>query len=345
MSEQDPILVNVTTTPGAARYERYRWCDYVELRCITHMDKRFSRDNLAEAVGESKDLASSGGEQPSEPDEFPVQDQEDEEDESLLSDSEVADQTELLSVATFRHLRWRAVVFGAAWPFEIHENAQEINIKKTLNNTHYLYLQLLLSALLKYCPKKRSSTYTSAFEDLSFYIFKDLMPRGAQVHKFGVGHSTHYTGHLFNRLEKLSVDIRGKLLLEKRDFPKNDAGDGGLDLVAWHDLNDQRDFIPIALAQCGCTATGWPKKMLEASPATLGGKLVTGHVWSTYYFMPLDLCDERDGKMHWMERRDMNTAIVIDRLRFIRMANANDLDAKNVLPKAAVNEALAYMLV
>lgn len=344
MSEEDPILVNVTTAPDAARYQRYRWCDYVELRCLTHMDKRFSRDNLAEAVGESKELASRGGEQATDPDEFSIEDQENEEDETLTSESEVTDQTELLSAATFRHLRWRATVFGAAWPFEIDEHAQEITIKNELNNTHYLYLQLLLSALLRYCPKKRSSTYTSTFENLSFHVFKNLMPKGAQVHQFGVGHSTHYTGHLFNRLEKLSLDIQGNLLLEKRDFPKNDAGDGGLDLVAWHDLNDQRDNIPIALAQCGCTATGWPNKMLEASPAKLGKKLVTGHDWSTYYFMPLDLCDERDGKMHWMEWRDVNSAIVIDRLRFIRMSDADDLDTKKVLTKAAVNEALAYKL-
>lgn len=344
MSEVALILDNVTIAPNAARYERYRWCDYVELRCLTHMDKRFSRDNLAEAVGESKELASKGGAQLTDPDELFVEDQENEEDETLISESEVTDQTELLSVATFRHLRWRAEIFGAAWPFEVDEHAREVKIKTALNNTHYLYLQLLLSALLKYCPNKRRTIYTSTFENLSFHIFKELMPKGAQVHQFGVGHGTRYTGHLFSRLQKLSLDIQGRLVLERRDFPINDAGDGGLDLVAWHDLKDQRDNIPIALAQCGCTATGWPNKMLEASPAKLGKKLVTGHDWSTYYFMPLDLCDERDGKMHWMEWRDVNLAIVIDRLRFIRMADADDLDAKGVLTKEAVNEALDFKL-
>jgi hypothetical protein len=60
--------------------------------------------------------------------------------------------------------------------------------------------------------------------------------------------------------------------------------------------------------------------------------------------MPLDLCDARDGKMHWMEWRDVNSTIVIDRLRLIRMADADDLDTKRVLSKDAVNEALAYKL-
>ena len=170
------------------------------------------------------------------------------------------------------------------------------------------------------------------------------MPRGAQVHQFGVSHGNRYVGKLFDRLKKLSEDVRGDLRLTVHDFPKNDAGDGGLDIVAWHDLGDERDHVPVAFAQCGCTAEGWPNKMLEASPAKLGKKLVTGHDWATYYFMPLDLSDTRDGKMRWMEWRDVSAAIVIDRLRFIRLANADELDAKKVITKAAVNEALAFVL-
>jgi hypothetical protein len=305
------------------------------------MDKRFSRDNLAEAVGESKDLSDGWGDQNPDPDELAM---DEDEAEVPAADPEGVDANELLSVATFKHLRWRAQIFGAAWPFEIDEHAQEIRIKGTLNNVHYLYLQLLLSSLLKYCPKTRSATFTGTFENLSFYIFKELMPKAAHVYQFGVAHSKHYTGHLFDPLQTLTKDVRGNLLLTKQDFPKNDAGDGGLDLVAWHDLEDERDNIPIAFAQCGCTVSGWPNKMLEASPAKLGKKLITGHDWAAYYFMPLDLCDARDGKMHWMEWRDVNSTIVIDRLRLIRMADADDLDTKRVLSKDAVNEALAYKL-
>lgn len=340
MSEIEPILVNVTTAPKAALYERYRWCDYAELRCITHMDKRFSRDNLAEAVGESRELSDDGGDRPLYPDEIG---ENEEVVATPVSDAEEIDNMELLSVATFRHLQWRGNIFGAAWPFEIDEHAQEIKLKHPLSNVHYLYLQLLLSSLLRYCPKTRSNTYTGMFENLSYEVFKALMPANARVHQFGVGHSDHYTGHLFDRLQKLADDVRGHLLLTKQDFPKNDAGDGGLDLVAWHDLNDERNNIPIALAQCGCTVSGWPDKMLEASPAKLGKKLVTGHDWAAYYFMPLDLCDVRNGKMHWMEWRDVNT-IVIDRLRILRLTNADDLAERQLLTKDAINEALAYKL-
>jgi len=338
----EPILTDVTTAPSAAHYELYRWCDYAELRCLTHMDKRFSRDNLAEAIGESKDLNSDGNDELPAPDDLVIDSPD--EGETPETTGEVDDLDERLSGTTFRHLRWRANVFDVDWPFEIDTHAQEIKLKQNLSNLHYLYLQLLLSALLKYCPKGRRKTYTGVFEDLSFYIFKNLMPQGSQVHQFGVSHSTRYVGKLFDRLRQLADDVCGDLRLTVQDFPKNDAGDGGLDLVAWHNLGDERDHIPIAFAQCGCTAEGWPNKMLEASPAKLGKKLVTGHDWATYYFMPIDLSDTRDGKMRWMEWRDVNAAIVIDRLRFLRLADADILDQKNVLTKAAVNEALAFAL-
>lgn len=334
-----PILVEVSTKPDARRYARYRWCDYIELRCLTHADKRFSRDNLAEAIGESKDTSPEDGDDAPDPDIVSLED-------NVEPDSglQETDDDEALSAECFRQLRWRSKVFRESWPFELDEHANEVKLKASLTATHYFYLQLLLSSLLKYCPQKRRNTYTASFEQISFLVFKDLMPKKSQVHRFGAGHGTRYTGKLFDKLTLLAKDIRGELRLEKRDFPKNDVGDGGLDLVAWHDLGDERDHIPIALGQCGCTVDGWPDKMLEASPAKLSKKLVTGHDWSTYYFMPLDLTDEHDGKMDWQEKRDMATAIVIDRLRLVRLADVDELDRHGALVKSAIDEALALRI-
>jgi hypothetical protein len=339
MNEAIPdILQNVTATPKAANYELYRWCDYVEMRCLVHADKRFSRDNLAEARGESREISLDASDD-NDPTEITAEDG----DEDFIEGFD-ADGDEALSAAVFRQLRWRAESFGDAWPFTLVGQYQEIALKTPLNDIHYLYLQLLLSSLLNYCPLTRRTAYTGPFEDLSFEIFKALMPAGAEVHQFGVGHGSRYTGKLYERLCKLTEDVRGKLLLDQRDFSKNNAGDGGLDLVAWHPLGDDRDQIPVSFAQCGCTASGWPDKMLEASPAKLGKKLITGHDWATYYFMPLDLTLSRDGRMHWMEWRDVNSAIVIDRLRFIRLANADELRQRNTLAISAVNEAKALRI-
>jgi len=334
------ILNDLTSTPKAGKAWTYRWCDFLEVRCLVHPDGRFSRDNFAEALGESVEMAVDT-----------AYGSDDVDDEGLIPLSPMADddapeiaddQREAFSTRCFRQLRWRATTFGADWPFEIDPAGIELQLRKTPRNAqHWLYLQLLLSASLSYCPPKRRADLTSPFETLSFNVLKRLMPAGAEVHSFGAGKATRYTGHLYDRLVGLAKDLRGRLLLEREHFATQDAGDGGLDLVAWHGLGDGRDHIMAALAQCGCTTDGWPDKMQEASPSRLGGHLAIASAWTTYYFMPLDLADEINGHMDWQRKSDMGTAIVIDRLRFLRLADADELLSKGLLETALVQEATA----
>lgn len=336
MSE-NAILQNLTQPPKAGEHELYRWCDYIELRCLTHVDKRFSRDALSEAMEENKDTraaeATDIGEHDFEP-----------EDEPEVFEAPLADKDERFSALCFRHLRWRREAFADAWPFRIDEHAQEIKLRTPLTSMHLLYLQFLLSSSLSYCPQKRWRDLTGRFERVSLEIFRHLMPKGSEVHAFGAAENQRYKGHLFARLQQLTRDVRGSLLVKQHHFAKNDSGDGGLDLVAWHHLGDDREGIPVAFAQCGCTATGWPNKMLEASPARLGGNLNTRHKWATYYFMPLDLSDQQDGKMDWQMLSDIGETIVIDRLRLIRLVDAFGLFGADLTAIVPVTEASAMRL-
>lgn len=343
----EPILCNLSQPPKAGKNELYRWCDYIELRCLTHVDKRFSRDAFSEALGENVDLNADD-----------VLDVEVfEADDESLADPEVSvgdqdmevdvprsDKEEGFSALCFRQLRWRQKAFGDGWPFRLDEQAQEIQLCAPLNSTHILYLQLLLSSSLNYCHSKRWRELTGKFEKVSLTIFRHLMPKGAEVHAFGAAESQRYRGHLYDKLCLLAEDIRGNLSLEKHHFAKEDNGDGGLDVVAWHPLGDTRKGIPIALGQCGCTATGWPNKMLEASPSHLAGHLHTMHEWDTYYFMPLDLSDEHEGQMDWQKFSDFGRAIVIDRLRFMRLADAHGLFGRGISAVVAVTEAAGMRL-
>lgn len=346
MMSKPKILEGLTTTPSAPKYHLYRWCDYVELRCLTHKDKRFSRDNLQEAMIESKGVTTTS---PS------IEEIEEEEFEEEVIDETVdvdhADSTpesndadESYASRYFKQLLWRSHLFGDAWPFSIDTHAQEIKLKSTLTQQHYLYLQLLLSASLDYCPKKRSKVFTSNFEKLSVEAMPRLMPPGSEIHAFGAGNGSRYTGHLFDRLIKLTTDLHARLHLSRTDFGVTNAGDGGLDIVAWHDLGDDRDGKPIALAQCGCTGDGWPNKMLEASPARLSKKLITCHDWTTYYFMPLDLAVEQDGRRHWQRWLDIAAAIVIDRFRLIKLSDPAALDTKHILTRTSIDEARSFAL-
>jgi len=336
----DQVLKNLTNPPKAGSHELYRWCDYIELRCLTHKDHRFSRDGLVESIAENVDTNS---------DDSLIDQEEEEFDEPIATTSEtdaavVNDKHEQHSANCFKHLRWREKAFSECWPFTLDEHAFEIRIKPELTEIQHFYLSLLLSASLSYVPKKRWRGLTGLLEKASTEIMKRLMPNGAEVHPFGAAETKRYTGHLFDRLTKLANDVRGSLELKKHHFAEHDSGDSGLDVVAWHGLGDERKGIPIAFAQCGCTASGWPNKMLEASPARLAGHLNTFHEWATYYFMPLDLSTEVDDVMDWQMFSDFSRAIVIDRMRFVRLTLAYDIPPAPITAYEYVNEAHALQL-
>lgn len=336
----DPVLKNLASPPKAGRHELYRWSDYIELRCLTHRDQRFSRDALVESIAEHVDTSLDGSLN---------EDYEDDATEQVAASSEedtatTNDRHEEHAAFCFKHLRWRSQAFSECWPFTLDEHAFEIRVKPDLSEIQRFYLSLLLSASLSYVPKKRWRGLTGLFEQASTEIMRNLMPRGAEVHPFGAAETTRYTGHLFERLTQLAKDIRGSLDLKKQHFAKHDSGDGGLDLVAWHGLGDARKGIPVAFAQCGCTATGWPNKTLEASPFRLAGHLKTLHEWATYYFMPLDLSTEIEEEMDWQMFSDFSRAIVIDRLRFVRLTTEYAIPSGAITAHSYVDEACAMAL-
>jgi hypothetical protein len=337
----DPILHNLDVRPKSS--DVYLWCDYIEVRCLAHPDHRFSRGNLLELLDETVELAIAGSDLDEEPDaddddEF---DSEADDDTAAAVDAEPAagqrhgltlkDRSEAKTADFFKNLAYRASIFGDAYPFELDASGQELRLRDIGPALRKLYLQLLLSATLRLVPKTRRHELTEPFEVLCTKVFSCLMPIGWEVHRFGAKGSTRYKGHLFTRLKKLADDLRGQLRddVERRQFKTTNAGDGGLDIVAWHPLgHDTRVGIPIALAQCGCSAEEWSLKSLEASPAKLGGVLTTQHDWATYYFMPQDLVDGQGTKQGWQRRSSLTKCIVIDRMRLIRLADAYNVGAE-----------------
>lgn len=334
----DPVLTNLDAPPKAAKYQLYRWCDYIELRCLTHRDKRFSRDSLIESIDESIDTSADNT---FDEDADILIDVEDQPSEEGTDTPVINDKHEEHAAGCFKHLRWRQTVFGDQWPFRLDEDAQELSLKTNLDAIQEFYLSLLLSASLAYTPKKYRRTLTGLFEKASCEVMKRLMPQGAEIHAFGAADSTRYQGHLFDRLTTLCLDVRAKLIMQREHFASRDTGDGGLDIVAWHGLADDRPGIPIAFGQCGCTADGWPNKMLEASPGRLSGTVMSVlHPWATYYFMPLDLSTEIDRKMDWQRLSDFSQAIVIDRLRFVRLSREYEIPCAAITANDYVRQAI-----
>jgi hypothetical protein len=167
-------------------------------------------------------------------------------------------------------------------------------------------------------------TITRFFEEISLELFKILMPNGSEVRATWAsgGQDAPYQGTLYEKMKSIAGDIRCTANFQARDFNEQDTGDGGIDIISWHPMADDRPSNPIAFAQCGCSKTDWTFKQLEASPAKHYSRFPVKHPWATYYFMPLDLRAADGG---WAKDSDIGQAIIVDRLRLIRLIKQYDL--------------------
>ncbi|MBH1986224.1 MAG: hypothetical protein I8H76_02730 [Burkholderiales bacterium] len=344
-----PILDSAMGRPNGS--DLYIWCDFIELRCLVDKDRKFSRGRLLEILDETAQMH---GEQTDAdvvtlPDEALVAaafDADDEDDAAgdVIAAGQVGTRNEMRVAGWFANLAFRAKIFGEAYPFKLSDDGQELEVQPVDTSLRKLYVQMLMSASLRLVPKDRRDELTESFEETSHEIFKQLMPRGWEVHRFGAKGASRYEGLLFDKLTALCKDLRGRFQLQKKDFKPNDRGDGGLDLVAWHPMGgDERDGLPVALAQCGCTSEGdaWSKKSLEAAPAKLRPHIHLLHPWSAYYFMPHDLTEATGNKIDWQQRANLTETIIIDRSRLIRLASLYESVDQCVTAEVCVIEALA----
>lgn len=282
----------------------YLWADYVELRCLVHPDHYFSLDGAEEALQEAEDYSS------------------DAEEPYLTSSNVGLDKLASRWGECERLLKNRESCFGDAYPFKVSDEFRGIELKDDADTAlRQWYRFLLLASALQYVP--RYNTLTSAFELASLSIFKLLSPPGAEVHGFWPG-AHHYPNDKAGRLTKLAEDLRADAIFPDRAFKTGDRGDAGIDLIAWHPMGDNRNRIPVAIAQCGCSVEDWKTKPYSVGRSSLSQKIALGPDWWQFYFMPLEMTgctgDWADGT------GDLPAVIVVDRSRFINFARTHSID-------------------
>lgn len=281
------MFANIENPPDVS--DEYTWSDYLELRALIHPDKCYSRGELASLFTR---IRSTG--------------------------RPTKDVNEVWSdIKGF--IRSRSIEFGNAYPFALSADEDTIELQDgAFSAEQNFYLTLLICSSMAYLPAKNA--IARVFEECSLKVFQNLMPQGSEVHPAWAsgGTQARYQGNLPEKYRHIARDIRAVPTFKDRDFKEGDHGDGGIDIVAWHPLGDIRDAIPSAFAQCGCSREDWRRKHLEASPAKLRAKLNTHHPWSTYYFMPIDL---RWSDGDWANKSDFGDAIMVDRLRLVRLAS------------------------
>ena len=278
----------------------YLWADFAELRTLVHPDRCYSRGDL---VGLAKRV------------------------EATAANRRFDPETRWRDLISFAAVRRRE--FGDdTYPFAVSADQDTLELRAAPSTPQqHSYLHLLMASLLRHIDAVRERNELARyFEGLSLEVFRHLMPQGAEVHATGAGRGAgaRYRGTLLAKMTAMAKDIRAGVNFQARDFKRNDNGDGGIDLVAWHPMADARKGIPAALAQCGCSKEDWRFKQLETSHTKLGWKMPIMHPWASYYFLPLDFRHADGG---WANEGDLGGAIIVDRLRLLRIADTHGLHA------------------
>lgn len=288
----------------------FLWADYIELLSITHPDRCYSKGDLS---GLARRLEST-------------------------TKRNIKYEEKWRDLINFCNMR--TVAFDDFYPFEISADQDTISFVFDRTPEHHAYVGLLIASSLR-LVQTGIQDIGNQFEEASLEVFKALQPVGSEVRATwaGGGATAVYTGTLFEKMQKIAADLRCSANFKQDDYNARDRGDGGIDLIAWHPMEDKRDAIPIAFAQCGCSKSDWTFKQLEAHPAKHRMRLPVMHPWTTYYFMPLDL---RKADGDFAKKSDIGEAVIVDRLRILKLAKR--LNALGNFPAMRyVNTATAFV--
>ncbi len=271
--------------------DSFLWTDFAELHALIHPDQCFSRGDLVGIENRCNDVGQ-------------------------RFDSE----KRWREMSDFSGIRQKEFNMES-YPFKISDDKDTIYLDLDTNNpAQKFYIGLLIASSMRYIKSKRQGEIARIFEQICFTLFSCLMPFGSEIRATWAngGPEAPYRGTLYQKMVEIAKDIRCTANFKQRDFKDNDRGDGGIDLISWHCMSDSREGMPIAFAQCGCSKDDWRFKQLEASWAKHLRHLPVMHPWATYYFLPLDL-RESDGD--WAYKSDIGQAIIVDRLRLLRLAS------------------------
>lgn len=284
----------------------FLWADYVELLCLCSRNGTVSSGNLQALAQEAEDVQA---------------DSDDLTDRS--EEPEVLDDRISRRWADIRRkLQARARSWAPNWPFRL-EGSVLVNQFHPKDDQHRLYVALLIASSLRLCNPSRSHEVTCAFEEIACHWLRLSLNEHWEVRPFGAHQSLTgaYVGTLRAKLEALATDIQATLIKPADAYDPQDTGDGGIDLVAWMKMGDQRGHLPVIFGQCACSPSDWESKQLSVSPASIEAHLSPQHPGAAYCFVPHDL---HFSETRWERASHVLRTVVVDRARILHLFQATE---------------------
>ncbi len=331
------------STPPDGFGDKNKWADYIELLCITSLDKIVSADEIYDKMyGDKSDDESedAGLIDETEDGDFVFESEElisDEDNEDDITKGEKDDKNKSKINEIFDFLVSRNNLFGEFYPFQISKSPKYIKLKEGLSNKHYSYLGLLASSNLDYLRMHKSSLTTN-FETNSLFVFKKLLPNEARIEYFGKGNergSVFSENKLYDRLLQLSDVLKTPIssLLVKEEINASNTGDGGLDIVGWHDIIDNLSGKVIIFGQCAC-GLDWYDKQFDIHPAKWDNYISSSHPILRTLITPISF---RNYNGDWFKKSKIFDCVIIDRYRFLKSLRKRE-NSKVALSNANVVE-------
>lgn len=293
-----PLLTSLDKVPRHAY--TFLWADYVELLCLCGQNGFVSKGNIDAATQEASDVQADSVEQL------------DDDMESEELDDRVSQRwTDIHARLTARSRQY------PDWPFVLEPGLLRSRFDHE-NPKHRLYVALLIASSLRLCTKARAGEVTGAFEEISYHWLRGSLNSLWEVRFFGA-HQTlpgAYTGNLLNKLKQLAKDIHARMQKSDGDYDPANTGDGGIDLVAWLKMGDQRGHMPVIFGQCACSPVDWEDKQLDVTPAATEAHLAPHHPGAAYCFVPHDL-SANDSR--WDRSEHVKRTVLVDRLRLFKL--------------------------
>ena len=301
----------------------YLFADAIEVLCIFDDKNPFSKADaftlLQEAVvsaEESLDL--------DEPD------LDDNNYDDTLNGTEITERIQGYIDECFRQLEYRAVEFGDDYPFTISNEV--IAIKNDLTSRQNLYIAILATSRIRTFNGIKGSKQKLAdlFEILSAKALKCLLPNTAEIVGFGpnsVHRRTKFGTNLLDAIPKLAK-FMGLELTNGWEANLKPQGDARIDLVGVQELDPNEGGWNVFVAQCAAheEPKTWQAKRAEARIDTYHFLFSYSVAWQSVLFIP-SCFRQSNGK--WAERRYVDTVILIDRVRLLRLIETDsDFDVE-----------------